>query len=202
MGSTASTTAGISASDPDLAPDVTARLKALGHHDVDPGIPRPSGLVGAPDREDHECARGVRVAQVWTVGRQRGPEERDDTRLAGSSRAVARRPRWSRCRTRLMPNGRSVRSRVSRSVLRISSSESQGQPEHPKPAGVRDRGRERSAPDPPDRRLHDRHLDPEGVTEGCPKDVDRGHGDQPILVSRARTTRGFSRSSCSRATIR
>jgi SAM-dependent methyltransferase len=98
------------------SPDVAASFPPLRNHYVGTGGSGGPSLVGGTNRDEHDCPGVVRLADdIGCVT----PEERDD--LTPDARADASRSRWSQARPRLMPNGRSVRFRVSSTDVPISA---------------------------------------------------------------------------------
>jgi hypothetical protein len=139
---------------------MATRLPALRADGVDTGIGKPLRLLGRRHRADHERAGGMHSVHV---GAWVSPGERDDARSGCERRleTLLRRPleqdvdveRLRRTGLHVVEHGRHV--------FRLRPAQRDG-PERP---GLGDRRGEGRHGRTADRRLDDRHVDPEQVTE-------------------------------------
>ena len=140
-----------------MAPNVAARLPTLGDDDVNTGSYRPLPLLGAADRMENEPVRGMYAFNVWP---RVAPRERDDPQPRLES---VFEPRM------LIPGEHEIASKRTPRQRRGLLHErgcivGPGEREHAEGTCVRDRCRElRPAAD---RRLYERLLDAQQVTDG------------------------------------
>ncbi len=109
------------------------------------------------------------------------------SRTSRRARRRSRRSLASRTNSCAMftPNGLSVRSRILRISSRTSSSCPEERLDDPEPAGIRDGRRELGPGDVAHRRLHDRVLDPQHLSDSCAHAWHATHMTTPVIIEAA-----------------